>query len=330
MRALIAGLGSIGRRHLANLRTLEPDAHIVVWRPTAAESAPQDAPLADDIVYSLEDALRARPDVVLVTSPASSHVRIASAFVAEGAHVFIEKPLSHDLCGVEPMLDQCRQRGLVLMVGYHMRFYAPLEALRRAVVDGRIGRPLFIRAEVGQYLPDWRPATDYRRSPTARADQGGGVVLELSHEIDYVRWLAGDVRSVHATTARLGDLDIDVEDTAEILLRFDNGTLGSVHLDMIQRAPSRSCRVAGSLGTLTWDRSSHHVRFFSADDDGWSDVYGPADVDPNDPYVAELRHFLDCISTGSAPRVTGEDGLAALRIALAVKESAACRRAVDL
>jgi len=250
VRFLVVGLGSIGRRHLVNLRHLIPDANITVWRHAPLAGGGDVPREADGVVTSLDEALSPRPDMAILASPAPYHVRTAAALASAGVHILVEKPLSDSLDGVDALIDACGRRGIVLMVGYHLRFDPSLTILHDAVADGIIGRLLSLRSEVGQYLPEWRPGTDYRQGVTAQRDLGGGVVLELSHELDYVRWVAGEVRSVRAETGRLGDLDTDVEDVAEILLRFIDGSIGSVHLDMIQRSPTRTCRIIGTEGTL--------------------------------------------------------------------------------
>ena len=322
MRILIAGLGSIGRRHLANLHLLDPGADVTVWRQ---HSSP-DAPLPDlvgkpRLVYRAEDALAARPDVAFVTGPAASHISTARLLAGEGISLFIEKPLSHSMDGVDDLIDVCRRQSRVLMVGYNLRFHEPLRRMRQALLDGAIGRLLAIRAEAGMYLPDWRAGTDYREGVSARSDLGGGAVLELSHELDYVRWIAGEVKSVCAFTGRLSDLEMDVEDTADILLRFHSGVTGSIHIDMIQRAPVRLCRLIGTEGTLVWDGIANSVKMYSAASKTWSELCASSGMDRNQTYLAEATHFLDCVKNRHEPMVSGEDGRRALAIALAVKRS---------
>jgi len=215
------------------------------------------------------------------------------------------------------------------MVGYNFRFYPPLQALRDALLDGRIGRLLSLRAEVGQYLPDWRPSRDYRESTTARRDLGGGALLELSHEFDYIRWLAGEVTQVSAQVAKLSDLDIDVEDTVEMVCRFASGAVGSVHLDLTQRPGTRTCRLAGTNGALTWDRANHQVLLIRPDG-AIETIYPGAPQPMVDMYQEELRHFLGAVRTNTAPLVTGDDGLRALLIAEAAARSSREGRTVTI
>lgn len=331
MRFLIVGLGSIGHRHLVNLRRIEPTASITVWHQhSRRQDRSLTAPLADNVVYELGDALDTDPDVALITCPAPLHVETGLALARQSVHLFIEKPLSDKPDGVDDLLSLCHERSLTLMVGYNFRFYPPLEVMRQALLEGRVGRAISFRAEAGQYLPDWRPESDYRLGVTARRDLGGGAVLELSHELDYARWLLGEVSAVSARIGRLGDLDIDVEDTAEITLQFANGAIGSVHLDLVQRMPTRYCRIIGTEGTLVWNWDSHSVRLFSAATKTWLDLYPPATYDRNEMYIAELRHFLECVKGNQAPIVSGADGRRALEIALAAKRSSQEERVIQL
>jgi len=331
MRIVIAGLGGIGERHLANLLEIEPSAHAIVWhqrrRPDTA-GALRDRRVS--FVYSLDEMLAEKPDVALITSPASLHVETGVALARRAVHLFVEKPLSNSLDGIDELVKLCSINRLVLMVGYCFRFYRPLRALRQAIADGRIGRIMSVRAEVGNYLPEWRPSRDYRKTVTARRELGGGVVLELSHELDYVRWIAGEVKTISAVVGRLGDLDIDVEDTAEILLEFASGAVGSVHLNMAQRAPSRGCRVVGTEGTLVWDGLKHGVRLYRADSREWSELH-PADPTAyDDMYRVELRQFLDAVNGADSDGATAEDGTRVLELVFAVRQASDERRVILL
>jgi predicted dehydrogenase len=294
MRILLVSLGSIGRRHLANLRSLEPEAEVCILRRNV------DPALTEKQLTTLDAAIAFAPDAALICSPASQHVAVATALAARGIALFIEKPLSHDTGGVAELLILAREKSAPLMVGYNLRFFAPLRALRDEVLAGRIGRLLHIHTEVGQHLADWRPGTDYRASVTAQRELGGGALLELSHEIDYALWLGGEVESVTAQIGTVGDLGIGVEDIADLQLRFRNGVLGTIHLDLLQHPPRRLCHLIGTIGTLTLDLLT-------------------AAADRNAMYLEELRHFLDCVRNQHPPEITGEDGLRVLEVIAAAR-----------
>lgn len=299
-----------------------PQAELTVLR--SSERSHHEAPPleASRVVHSLDEALRHEPQFALIASPSPFHVETALRLAERGVHLCVEKPISDRPDRLQELIGLCHQRGLVLMVAYNLRFSASLRALREALLTGRIGRLLGLRIETGQYLPDWRPSADYRQSVSARRELGGGVLLELSHEIDYARWLAGDIRCVSADVRTLSDLEIDVEDCAELTVNFASGVLGSIHIDMLQRAPTRTCKLIGSEGTLIWDAIANQTRLFSAGAGVWEDLCPAQAPDGNATYVAEMAHFLDCLQTGAKPLITGEDGRQTLQVVLAAKRSA--------
>lgn len=329
MRALIVGFGSIGRRHLANLRRLGIE-HVTVLRQAPGSPGLELPEGPDCVVYSLADALAMCPDFAIVCNPATKHVSAAIPLVLHNIHVLVEKPLSHATETATELVGLCEMKAVTLQVGYNFRFYSPFIKIRSALSDGLIGQIVSIRSEAGQYLPDWRPTTDYRQTVSARQDLGGGVLLELSHEFDYVSWFCGQVVRVSAETGKLSGLDLDVEDVAEVTLRFASGAIGSIHLDMVQRPATRSCKVVGTEGTLEWTAADHAVRHYSARDGQWHSLVPPSESDRNLMYLKELEEFIDCFTHGRKPVVGGSDGLRAVAIAEAASQSAREHRAIEI
>ena len=326
MRALLVGLGSIGRRHLANLKSLGVTSHITILRrPGYTETEPD-----CEVVSDLSDVVKSPPDFAILANPAAHHIEVALALARAGSHLFIEKPISHTVKGIDELLSISRDQSVVLMVGYNFRFYKPLQIVKRSIEDGLIGRPLSFRAEVGQFLPHWRYNVDYKKTASARADMGGGAVLELSHELDFARWLMGEPQTVFARTDRLSDLVLDVEDSSEVIMTFAGGATGNIHLDMIDRASTRNFRIIGTEGTITWDGLTHQVRLWSASDNDWQDLHPATEIDRNEMYVEELRHFLACVKKRETPIVTGEDGKRVVEIVEAIKRSSIEQRVISL
>ena len=270
----------------------------------------------------MREALKFGPEFAVIAGPASTHIGVARALAEAGVHLLVEKPLSDSLSGVDEFLEICERQDIRLMVGFSLRFDPVVVRLRDEIQSGRIGRVLSLRAEVGQYLPDWRPDADYRQTVSACRSLGGGVLLELSHELDLARWLCGEVQSVAAQARNTGALEIDVEDTAEILLEFESGALGSVHLDMLRRPPARKCEVVGEKGVLSLDLLAGRLTLAEAEGEARIELLHRQAENRNAVYLRELEHFLECIASGSAPRVGGHDGRAALALSLAARDSA--------
>jgi len=321
-RILVVGLGSIGRRHIAALAQASPNAEVLGLRRQRAGQPDRDID-GIPIVSGIDDPRLADIEAAIVATPAPTHVDIAATLAARGVHVLVEKPLSDRLEGIDDLITRCRDRGLVLQVGYCLRFATSLRALKDAAAEGAVGRVLSLQATVGQYLPDWRPDRDYRETVSARAAEGGGALFELSHEIDYARWIGGEITSVCARTSRVGDLTIDVEDSADLLVTFENGAVGNIHLDMLQRPATRTCVIVGTEGTLHWDGIKRQTRLFRADVGTWQLLSTGEDAAPDQMYVDQLQHFLTCAKTGQEPSVTGADGRSAVEIVLAARRSSA-------
>jgi predicted dehydrogenase len=191
---------------------------------------------------------------------------------------------------------------------------------------------LSARVHWGEYLPGWHPWEDYRQGYSARADLGGGVVLTLCHPLDYLRWLLGDVRSLWAFTSSNSDLELDVEDTAEIGLRFANGVIGSVHLDYVQQPPGHRLEIVGTEGTIRWDNADGAVKVYrphpqplsprERGEAGWQSYPLPEGFERNDLFLAEMDHFLQVIRGEAEPRATLEDGIWSQRLVQGVHDSA--------
>jgi predicted dehydrogenase len=331
MKVRLVGLVSIGRRHVKNIKAINKDIQIAVLREHSRDADLGEAQGMICQTFFEKSAARAwSPGVVFVTNPAPFHIPTALTFARDNCHLFIEKPLSDSLAETDILLRECQTRGLILMIGYVLRFLKPFEVMHSMMQRGAIGKILAINATVGRYLPEWRPS-DYRLNVSARRELGGGAVLELSHELDYVRWLMGEIREVGAVVDRISDLAIDVEDIAEINLRFANSAVGHIHLDMLDHCANRSCRIIGSEGTLCWDSDPQTgLRLFSAQTKGWKTLWADPAWDYNAMFLEQLKHFFACVAEQKAPLVTGHDARRIMEVITAIKDSAAQGRFVGL
>jgi predicted dehydrogenase len=209
---LVAGAGSIGRRHLANLQKLGC-RRLAAADPDAGRLQSAVEQISVESFRDFDEALsNFKPDVVFVCTPPVLHVEQALRALRSGADVFIEKPLSNRLEGVSELKAEAGKHGRVVQVGYNLRFNPGIRMLKQFVEEGVAGRILWARAEVAQYLPDWRPWQDYRQSYTARQELGGGIILDASHEIDYVLWLLGPPRELTCMAGKVSGLEVNVED----------------------------------------------------------------------------------------------------------------------
>jgi predicted dehydrogenase len=337
VRILIAGLGAIGQRHARNVRTLRGDGvelfafrsrglrHVVTDTLARDDSRDVEMDLGIRSFGNLDEALEVKPDAVFICTPSSRHLDIAQRAAEAGCHLFIEKPVSNTMEGVERLRATVVARKLVAMIGSQWRFHPCVRALRNVMEAGSLGQ--VERAEISyvEYLPDWHPYEDYRMSYAARSELGGGVVLTQIHDYDLACWLFGAPRRVRASGGKLTDLEIDVEDTAVAVLEGGNATV-RVRQTFASRPPGRSITVAGDRCSATLDLLRAHMVF--------SPPLAPeitvADYQRNQMFIDEAADFLDCVDRVDVPAVTLDDGIVALRVALAVKESMHSGRTVEL
>lgn len=324
MKIMIAGLGSIGRRHFRNLLALG-ERDILLYR-TQRSTLPDDELAGYPVETELEAALAQAPQAVIISNPTALHMQVAipaARAIGQGIArcLMLEKPVAESMERIPELRDTVSESGTRVLVGYHFRYHPGLQHARKLLEAGGIGRPLSVRAHWGEYLPGWHPWEDYHQGYSARADLGGGVVLTLSHPLDYLRWLFGEVAALWAFTGKNSDLELQVEDIAEIGLHFADGVLGSLHLDYNQRPPSHWLEIVGSSGTLQWDNRSGEVRMFQSENAEWQVYPPPTGFERNDLFLAEMSHFLQVARGEAEPCCSLEDGIHALQLALAVHDS---------
>jgi predicted dehydrogenase len=305
----VLGAGSIGLRHLKNLLSLgierlvcfEPDSS---RRGLVARTLPVTCLAEPNAVWALE------PTVVIVAAPTDSHIPLALATARHGAHVFIEKPLSHSTDGLELLDAETSRKGLVTMVGCNMRFHPGPAIVRRLLQEKTLGTILCARLQASSFLPRWRPAQDYRKSYSASPDSGGAI-LDCIHEIDLASWYFGPGAVLASATLPATSLGLTTDGAAEILISHDSGVLASIHLNFMQRDYRRGCQIVGTQGTIYWDFGMRSVQVFGEDGVLSRSYAEPEGWEINQMYLDELAYFLQCVhrrqqthnSIGDARRV---------------------------
>ena len=343
MKILIIGLGGIGQRHLRNLRMLSGDDMQII----ACDPRPNPPVLTDQLkveegtrleekynlafFQDIEQALAQKPQAAFVCNPTSLHIPAAIQAAREGCALFIEKPLSHNLDHVDELIGLVESRGLTGVVGYQMRFHPCLQRLHTLVQEKKVGRILSVRAVVGEYLPGWHTYEDYRQGYAARQDLGGGVILSQIHELDYLYWLFGLPQRVFGLGGHLSSLEVDVEDTADILMEcmLDGHPIPiSLHQDYIQNPASRFCEIIGDAGKILADIRALTVDVFDGTGNQVeSSSY--AGFQRNQLFLDELKYFLEGMQGKQTPLVSLRAAAQSLRMALAAKESLSTGKVIE-
>lgn len=316
-------MGSIGLRHIQIVRKNYPDIKVMVLRHKYCYESDVEGLGLYACVTDIQQAIDFCPDAAIVANPASKHLSIAKTLAKEGVHLLIEKPISASSQGVQELIDLCHHDKLLLMTAYNLRFLPSLMEFRELLHDGYVGQVLSVRAEVGQYLPSWREL-DYRKTVSAQKSLGGGVLLELSHEIDYLSWIFGSVQWISSHVSKQSNLEIDVEDTASIFFGFkkqDGSDLtATLNMDFFRHDTTRYCMAIGDRGTLRWNGVAGDVQFYSMKDQSWSQIFS-SKPDRDYTYEREISNFISSIETNISTQTSGEEGLKVMQIIDAIRHS---------
>lgn len=321
-RILIVGSGSAGTRHLRLTRELFPNSQIKVLRHRSESAIPE---FSDGCFSIIEEAIQFAPQIAIIANPSTFHVDVAQELAQAEIHLLIEKPLSSSLKGVAQLIEICKDHKSILMIGYNLRFSPSLQHFQKLLSEGIVGDLFSVRCEVGQYLPSWRSDRDYRNCVSAKKELGGGALLELSHEIDYLRWIFGEVEWIRATLSKQSKLEINVEDSAHLTIGFSANSggyqlVGTLNMDFIRHDSTRTCIAIGEKGTLRWNGLTGEVDLFEEGATNWKMLYCHQPRQ-DETFRAELQNFLESIMENKTPFVTGEDGLRVLEIIEAARIS---------
>ena len=315
MKILLKGFGSIGKRHATNLLALGYDQLVVVTSKASLGEG------FDQLISygTLEEAVRYHHfSHGFICSPTSHHVDDLRAFLDAGiSQIYLEKPVSHTAKDLDQIQSLVRSKDARVQVGFDLHFDPGLTKAKEILDSGVLGKIYSANAFVGQYLPDWRPHEDYRKGMSASQAQGGGVMLDLVHEFDYLRWLFGNPEKIGAFYQKNEALEIETEDVADVLIRFENKVQSTIHLDYHQRKLIRFCIFTGALGTLKWDLAERTLRLTTHDQT--EQVFDFSQHERNDRYLAIAKAFMQ---TPEHPGLTGlDEGIQSLKMVLGAKQS---------
>jgi predicted dehydrogenase len=283
----VIGKGSIAKRHIKNLRMLHADAYIYSVSSSGSNlSLPEGA--SETIQF--EDLLNKKLEYVIVASPATLHVEFGLRLLESQFRLIIEKPLADNALDAKKLLQVGSKKSSTdLCVAYSIRFLESANIVKRYIGNGELGKLYNVFINVGQFLPTWRPDISYKDSVSASKSLGGGVLLELSHEIDYARWIFGDLKPKHSCLRFADELQMDVESLADIVCEGKDELCVHMHMDCLQKKSVRTCEVIGEYGTLRWDLINNTAIVFSKDIQ--TTLYSKTERNSNQMYVDLLTSY---------------------------------------
>ena len=287
-KVIVVGLGNISLRHRRNLKLLFPNVHVIAI-PASGKIVNQNIEFSDQISLSIEEVIQDGIDMAIVASPAPFHAEHTIALIRAGIPTLVEKPVTSDSQDAHKLIEVYKETNTPIAIGYCLRYMPSSIKIKEFLDQKIIGNIYNVFIDIGQYLPDWRPSKDYRDSVSAKASLGGGVLLELSHEIDYIQWLLGPMKVHYAQLRSSLELNLEVEELADLVLVSDMGTVCNIHMDFLQKKAKRVCSFVGEKGRIDWDLLTNSIVLSAKKGD--KTLFKEKDWDSNKMYLSLLKDF---------------------------------------
>lgn len=317
MKILFIGLGSIGQRHLRNLLTLG-NFEYYAYRKRNLVLPEEFQDVKFTVINDLSELETIKPQLCILAAPPIVQQEVLPIIVRNGIDFFVEKPIGIDLKLLQKLLPMVKEKKIISMVGYNLRYHPIHKRLSQIIDQGILGNISSIRSVVGQYLPDWHPQEDYRLGYSANKHLGGGAILDLIHEIDFVYSLFGKVNDLKSVSSKISHLQINVEDVAEIVMKFASGILGSVHVDYVNRRGQRDGMILGDEASVKYDLLKSELTIMYKNG---VDEIERFNFIRNDMYRNELSDFLNSISSRVELKNNFSEGLEVLSYATTALKS---------
>jgi predicted dehydrogenase len=322
MRYLCIGSGSIGKRHMRNLLAIGTKPRNISAVDTREDRRQEVVNMGINNVFSTyKEALDAGSyDAAIVCSPTNLHIPQGINLANRGIHILMEKPLAHDLEGIEELKAAVEKNKIVVLMAYIFRFSPLTTKVRELLESGVIGKVLFVRGEFSEYLPDWHPYEDYRSFYMAEKKQGGGSILDQSHIMDLVHYLFGEFDTVYALNGNLSSLEVNADDYSQLTTKLKSGVVASIHTDMFGRDHKKELEIKGEKGNIYWSSTDNMVTLYDPARKA-KQVFRKFSPDFNLNYITEINHFIACCEGREQPRATLQEGIETMELILAAYRS---------
>lgn len=289
LKILIIGFGSIGQRHYKNLKKLgyKNLAVFDINKKIISNIKSQTSNLNTNTLQEFR--------IVFICTPNNLHIKHALPAAKAGCHLFIEKPLSHNLTGINKLSSICQQKKLITMVACNLRFHPSLQFIKKYLEKNKLGKIYKISHEFGYYLPYWRPGTDYTKNYAVKKLKGGGIILDDIHEFDLLFWLNNfkPAKQAKFIYDKISKLRIETEDICLASFKFENNILGSVKCDYLQQSYCRTCKIVGEKGNLEWNWQDNIVWLKTKNQN--KKIFQVKNWDVNQMYIDEVKYFMACV-----------------------------------
>ncbi len=322
---LLIGMGNMGKKYASIISKNFPKIKISVCR-SRKKFKQIDKIFQDFKVFeNINDAIKSRPDFAILCNPSSFREKILNNLLQNNIDILLEKPVSNSLKNIKKYLVMSKKKKLKILVGYNLRYLNSLKFFRKLIKKKSIGSWIKVHSEVGENIKNWRGPKNFKLSASFQKKLGGGVLLELSHEIDYLNWIFGPIKWVQAKTIKNNFHNSNVEHSANLIFGTkikSNQNLISLNMDFVRHDKTRSCYVIGSNGSLFWDCNKNIVKKFDLKKKKWTTVFKEK-YEIKTSYVDQISHMINLKQSMKKilPYITFQDGVEVLNIIEASKLS---------
>ncbi len=298
-KAVIIGCGSIGQRHIKNLKMIGINSILALRsRKGHYKTLPKNLNVIE--LSNWREVIKEKPDIAIISNPTSLHLESAKKLIPHVKGILIEKPLSNSLTGVEQLINLIKKNNTILFMGHNLMFHPIIDNIKKFMNSNNIGELLNFQCQVGHWLPDWHPHEDYKKTYFSKKKLGGGVALTLIHEIHLAIELAGKPLEVCGMKSKSSLLEIteDIDVISDVMIKHGSGCVSQIHLDFIQKPLHRSGLLTFERGWISYDFNAQKVIAQNSENSLpkvlWSDI----NYDNNKMYVQELKCFIKYVEEG--------------------------------
>ena len=338
-RILFIGLGGAGQRHLRLFRENLPNVDLIAYR--SANKTPllnsdfsvnQNESIEDvyqiKIYNNLKEVLALKPDLVVISTPSSMHLEYAQLCASKGINVFVEKPISNSLEGLQTLRDTVEKNNVAIQVGFQRRFHPHLSKVKEIIKSGRLGQVLTVNFTVASYIPRWHPYENYLDLYACRKELGGGVLLTEIHEIDLAIWYFGMPKSVVCIGGTYSDVGMDVEDTVRLTLDYTNFSV-QINLTFWQKHHERTLSISGEEGFLSWNQDSDLLKEEYFNETKGLVNHSSSNSDNDVMFDLQIKSLIESMSALTS-EANMSDSIASIKIVEAAKKSMLRNKIINL
>lgn len=305
MNVLIVGYGSIAKKHHTALQLIDSNVKVYALRSQILQT-PIDGVVS---IFSWEEIPK-DIDFIIISNPTSEHAITIIQAAKYGIPIFLEKPPLFNLSEIEETTKAVRNNSILTYCAFPLRFHPIINWLKTNINQSEI---LEFSAYCGSYLPDWRPTEDYRKNYSAIEKLGGGVHLDLIHELDYVKWLFGSPKYIKGFTKKISDLEIDSKDAASYYLEYES-KVGGIKLNYFRKDAKRTIELVTKKNSFIADLIQNTI----SNSEG--EIIFDAKNENKNLYQLQMEYYLEHLKAKTIMMNSFEESIETLKLCLNIEE----------